>query len=86
MKINEAIVQVEEFEYNKTKVQPDGITHIIDTDTKYKAYQLELYKTYFHSDRKEVTKQIIKDLRSIADKLQVMLENEKTGLEQEEER
>lgn len=67
---------------NKTKVQEDGVTHIVDP-TQYTVYQFGVAKNYFNTESKqEVVQQIIDDLQSTISQLQEMLRQEK---EQEKE-
>lgn len=68
--------------YNKTKVQEDGVTHIVDP-TQYTVYQFGVAKNYFNIESKqEVVQQIIGDLQSTISQLQEMLRQDK---EQEKE-
>ena len=56
--------------YNKTKVQKDGVTHIVDTEHSYPLYQLNLTKNYFTlTDKEQVIDEVIKDLESTAKQL-----------------
>lgn len=62
--------------YNKTKVQEDGITHVVDPE-KHTVYQFGMAKNYFDVEEKsEVVKQIINDLESTIRQLQQMLNKE----------
>lgn len=52
--------------YNKSRVQEDGITHIIDTSVDYPVYNFSLSKNYFDIDDKAtVVREILNDLKSI---------------------
>lgn len=78
MIINGLDVNMRKSYYHKTKVQPDGVTHIIDTEHNYPLYSLGIYKDYFMEDRIEVTKEVIGDLKSLVERLeQMVLEEEK---------
>lgn len=58
--------------YNKTKVQEDGITHIVETE-EYPMYILELQKLYkTQNTKEEVIEQIILDLESTIQQLRRM--------------
>lgn len=71
--------------YNKTKVQEDGVTHIVDP-TQYTVYQFGVAKNYFNTENKqEVIQQIIGDLQSTISQLQEMLRQDKEQ-EQEQEK
>lgn len=65
MKQNDLDIRIKEGRYNKSKVASDGITHIIDTDTSYKMYSLEIHKDYFTEDKDEVIQNIIQDLETL---------------------
>lgn len=73
---NNIDVEIRKTWYNKTIVQEDGITHIVDPK-QYIAYQFGMAKNYFLEDKKEVVKEVIKDLRIAANQLENALENEK---------
>lgn len=55
--------------YNKTKVQDDGITHIVDPK-QYVAYQFGMAKNYFDEDKIVVIDNIIRDLQSTIQELE----------------
>lgn len=62
--------------YNKTKVQEDGITHIVETE-EYPMYILELQKLYkTQASKEEVIEQIILDLESAIEQLKRMKQKE----------
>lgn len=79
MKLSNGIdLEIRKSFYNKSKVQEDGITHIIDTTTNYPVYQFGMAKNYFDiEDKSEVVKEIIGDLQSTIEKLQQMLEQDR---------
>lgn len=72
MKLNNDIeMEIHKTWYNKTKVQPDGITHIVDTEHQYPVYQFGMAKNYFDiEDKGEVVDCIIADLRSTIQQLE----------------
>ena len=62
---NEVEIEIRKTWYNKTQVQEDGITHIVDTEHKYPVYQFGMAKNYFDiEERPEVIRHIITDLKS----------------------
>lgn len=61
--------------YNRTEVQSDGITQIIQPK-RYPMYILELQKTYQTESKAEVIDQIISDLQSTIQQLQEMKQKE----------
>lgn len=65
--------------YNKTKLQDDGVTQIIDTAKQYPMYQVQIVKNYFDiEDNDIVVKKIISDLKDLIVKLeQLQKESEK---------
>lgn len=65
--------------YNKTEVQSDGITQIVQSE-RYPMYILELQKIYKVDSKEEVIDQIIQDLESTITQLREM------KLREEEER
>lgn len=68
--------------YNKSKVQEDGITHIIDTEHNYPVYQFGMAKNYFDiEDKNELLKLISKDLKDIASELEKQIDNQKEEVE-----
>ena len=78
IKIGDVLLQLEKSFYNKTVVQPDGITHIIDTSKKYPYYQLGIAKNYFDINSKEqALSEIITDLKSVIEQLELQLNKNK---------
>lgn len=62
--------------YNKTRVQEDGITNIVETE-EYPMYILELQKLYkTQTSKEEVIEQIILDLESTIEQLKRMKQKE----------
>lgn len=62
--------------YQKTKVQEDGITHIVDTEHEYPMYAVQLFGWYKDIDNKdELIDQIKKDLQSTLESLDKMKES-----------
>ena len=70
--------------YNKSKVQEDGITHIIDTEHNYPVYQFGMAKNYFDTDDKnDLLELLVDDLRNIANELEKQIDKEKDNKEVE---
>ena len=70
--------------YNKSKVQEDGITHIIGTEHNYPVYQFGMSKNYFDIDDKNKLLSILsKDLKNIANELEKQIDKEKDSEEVE---
>lgn len=76
MIVNDMNIEIHKTWYNKTRVQEDGVTHIVDP-TPHTVYQFGMAKNYFMEDKQEVTKLLIKDLRDVANHLEKLLEQEK---------
>ena len=77
MKINDMQIEIKKSWYNKSQLQEDGITHIVDTEHQYPVYQFSLAKNYFDIEEKsDVIKTIIKDLEGIIQTLGELLEKE----------
>ena len=77
MKINDMQIEIKKSWYNKSQLQEDGITHIIDTEHQYPVYQFGLAKNYFDIEEKsDVIRKIIKDLEGIIQTLGELLEKE----------
>lgn len=77
MKINDMQIEIKKSWYNKSQLQEDGITHIIDTEHQYPVYQFGLAKNYFDIEEKsDVIKTIIKDLEGMVQTLGELLERE----------
>ena len=71
-------IQIQKSWYNKTKLQSDGLTHIIDTDKKYPIYNLEIEKYYYDMNNKEeVLEKIITDLEEVIEHLKRIKKNER---------
>ena len=82
IKINDAYLQIVKSYYNKSKVQEDGITHIIDTEHQYPLYQFGLAKNYFDiEDKNDLLRSLVDDLRDIASELEAQIEKESKGVE-----
>lgn len=79
MQLNNGVeLEIKKSWYQKSKVQEDGITHIIDTEHTYPVYQFGMAKNYFDiEDKAEVVNVIIDDLQTTIRQLQQMLEQEK---------
>ena len=77
METNVVQIQIKKSWYNKSQLQEDGITHIIDTEHQYPVYQFGLAKNYFDIEEKsDVIKTIIKDLEGMVQTLGELLEKE----------
>ena len=77
MKINDMQIEIKKSWYNKSQLQEDGITHIIDKEHQYPVYQFGLAKNYFDIEEKsDVIKTIIKDLEGMVQTLGELLEKE----------
>lgn len=67
---NDVEIVIHKTSYNKTIVQPDGITQIVDTSKRYTAYQFGMAKNYYDCGTKEeVIDSIIQDLYSTIEEL-----------------
>jgi len=72
---NNVNISIQKSYYNKSVVQEDGITHIIDTEHNYPMYMLHLYKNYMDMDNNvQVVECIIEDLQSTIQELQQLKE------------
>lgn len=70
--------------YNKSKVQEDGVTHIIDTEHNYPVYQFGMAKNYFDiDDKNDLLELLVDDLRNIANELEKQIDKEKDNKEAE---
>lgn len=75
MEINGVQIEIKKSWYNKSQLQEDGITHIIDTEHQYPVYQFCLAKNYFDIEEKsDVIRTIIKDLEGMIQTLGELLE------------
>lgn len=84
MKINDIEIEIRKNFYNKSHVQEDGITHIIDTEHSYPVYQFGMAKNYFDiEDKRDVIRSIVADLKSVTSELEQLLEKEQDKDEQE---
>lgn len=73
--INGMTIEIQKTYYNKSKVQEDGITHIIDTEHRYPVFQFGMAKNYFDIDNKnELLNILSKDLKDIASELEKQIE------------
>lgn len=64
--------------YHKTKVQEDGVTHIVDTEHPYTVYQFGLAKNYFTEDEDVLLSSMIDDLKSVVCHLEQLKERNKS--------
>ena len=82
--INGMTIEIQKTYYNKSKVQEDGITHIIDTEHNYPVYQFGMAKNYFDiDDKNDLLKLLVDDLRNIANELEKQIDKEKDSKEVE---
>lgn len=71
-------IQIQKSWYNKSHIQEDGTTHIIDTEHQYPVYQFGMAKNYFDiEDRTVVVDSIISDLKGVITRLEQMKQQEK---------
>ena len=75
MNINGVEIQIKKNWYNKTKVQDDGITHVVDP-TQYTVYQFGMAKNYFMENRIDVLNGLISDLEQVTQHLIKMRDKE----------
>lgn len=82
--INGMTIEIQKTYYNKSKVQEDGITHIIDTEHNYPVYQFGMAKNYFDiDDKNDLLELLVDDLRNIANELEKQIDKEKDNKEAE---
>ena len=82
--INGMTIEIQKTYYNKSKVQEDGVTHIIDTEHNYPVYQFGMAKNYFDIDNKnDLLELLVDDLRNIANELEKQIDKEKDSEEVE---
>lgn len=85
IEINGVLVEISKTWYNKSHVQEDGITHIIDTEHQYPVYQFGMAKNYFDiDDRNELLQSLVQDMRSVADQLEKQINKDKQLEDREE--
>lgn len=75
MNINGVEIEIKKNWYNKTKVQDDGITHVVDP-TQYTVYQFGMAKNYFMENRIDVLNSLISDLEQVTQHLIKMRDKE----------
>ena len=75
MNINGVEKEIKKNWYNKTKVQDDGITHVVDP-TQYTVYQFGMAKNYFMENRIDVLNGLISDLEQVTQHLIKMRDKE----------
>lgn len=82
--INSMTIEIQKTYYNKSKVQKDGVTHIIDTEHNYPVYQFGMAKNYFDiDDKNDLLELLVDDLRNIANELEKQIDKEKDSKEVE---
>lgn len=78
IEINGMSIEIAKTHYNKSKVQDDGITHIIDTEHNYPVFQFGMAKNYFDiDDKNDLLELLVDDLRNIANELEKQIDREK---------
>ena len=78
IEINGVLIEINKTWYNKSQVQEDGITHIIDTEHQYPVYQFGMAKNYFDiDDRNELLQSLVQDIRSVVDQLERQISKDK---------
>lgn len=81
MNINGVEIEIKKNWYNKTKVQDDGITHVVDP-TQYTVYQFGMAKNYFMENRIDVLNGLISDLEQVTQHL-IKMRNKELNQEME---
>lgn len=82
--INGMTIEIQKTYYNKSKVQKDGVTHIIDTEHRYPVFQFGMSKNYFDiDDKNDLLELLVDDLRNIANELEKQIDKEKDSEEVE---
>lgn len=80
--INGMSIEIQKTYYNKSKVQEDGVTHIIDSEHRYPVFQFGMAKNYFDiEDKNELLKLILKDLKDIANELEKQISKDNKEVE-----
>jgi len=64
--------------YHRTKVQEDGVTHIVDTEHPYTVFQFGLAKNYFTEDEDVLLDSMIADLKCVVEHLEQLKEKNKS--------
>lgn len=73
---NNMKVGIQKSWYNKTVIQEDGVTQVVDTSKTYPLYQVQIMKNYFDVDIDNLLPEIISDLQQIIAKLQEIQKQE----------
>ena len=82
--INGMELEIAKTYYNKSKVQEDKVTHIIDTEHNYPVYQFGMAKNYFDiDDKNDLLELLVDDLRNVANELEKQIDKEKDNKEVE---
>lgn len=75
--INGMSIEILKTYYNKSKVQDDGVTHIIDTEHRYPVFQFGMAKNYFDiDDKNELLKSVVADLKDITSELEKQIDKQ----------
>lgn len=84
MKNNDIKLDIHKSWYNKTVLQADGVTYLIDTSKQYPVYDVQLYKNYFdYENREDLISAIIADLEKTIDSLNKAREEKHDEINQE---
>ena len=80
--INGTSIEIRKTYYNRTVVQEDGISHIVDTEHRYPVFQFGLAKNYFDiEDKNELLKLITNDLKEITSELEKQISRDDKEVE-----
>ncbi len=80
MKINNMDMHIQKGYYNKSTVEPDGITYKIDTSKQHSLYTFNLRKVYFDASKEETLSSIIEDLQEVINTLKKVKEHNEIEL------
>lgn len=87
MKIGDMHLEIQKSFYNKSHVQEDGVTHVIDTEHSYPYYQFGMVKNYFDiDDKRDLLQGLIADLKEVTAELERQLEQEQSQNKEREGR
>lgn len=76
-KVDDVEIEINKGFYNRTKVQEDGITHIVDTSTSYPYFQFGMGKNYLNvKDKTDMLKQVVADLKKVTREFEQQIERD----------
>lgn len=79
-------IDIQKTWYNKTIVQPDGVTHSVDTDTQYPMYLVQLANWYKDiNSRDELIDAVVSDLKEAIKSLEQSKGKEEKGFDREDD-